>query len=402
MVSLAPHNSAVSRPRAFPVVLAGFSAFLDLYATQPLLPFLARTFHASALRVSLTVTAPAVAVAIAAPIVGRLADRFGLRLTIVASAFALAAATLLAATAANLTQLIVWRFVQGLVTPGIFAITIAYIHEEWPAATAGSATAAYVSGTVVGGFVGRALTGIAASALSWPMSFVVLGVLNVAVAALLWQQLPVEQRRRRPVHASVGGALAGHLRNPQLVVTYAIGFCILFTQVATFTYITFHLAAPPFGLSTAALGWIFITYLVGAIVTPIAGHWVDRFGRRRPFVVAVAIGVAAMLLTLAPSLWLVIAGLSCFGTSVFVTQATASSHVGATATHGRGLALGLYSTCYYAGGSVGSALPAVVWSRGGWDACVALIVVVQVVMGVIAFACWSDAGKGELLAEAIS
>src|SRR6185437_12744535 len=142
MVSLAPHNSAVSRPRAFPVVLAGFSAFLDLYATQPLLPFLARTFHASALRVSLTVTAPAVAVAIAAPIVGRLADRFGLRLTIVASAFALAAATLLAATAANLTQLIVWRFVQGLVTPGIFAITIAYIHEEWPAATAGSATAA--------------------------------------------------------------------------------------------------------------------------------------------------------------------------------------------------------------------------------------------------------------------
>ena len=47
MISLAPHNSAVPRPRAFPVVLAGFSAFLDLYATQPLLPFLARTFHAS-------------------------------------------------------------------------------------------------------------------------------------------------------------------------------------------------------------------------------------------------------------------------------------------------------------------------------------------------------------------
>jgi YNFM family putative membrane transporter len=386
----------------FPVVLAGFSAFLDLYATQPLLPFLSRTFHASALRVSLTVTAPAIAVAIAAPIVGRLADRWGLRRMIVSSAFALAAATLLAGTAVTLPQLIFWRFVQGLATPGIFAITIAYIHEEWPAATAGSATAAYVSGTVVGGFVGRALMGVTASAFSWQTSFVVLGLLNVAASVLLWHQLPAEQRPHRGGHVSVRGALSAHLHNVQLLAAYAIGFCILCAQVATFTYVTFYLAAPPFGLSTAALGWIFVTYLLGAVVTPIAGRWVDRFGRRRPFIAAVAMGVAAVLLTLAPSLTLVIVGLSFFGTSVFVTQATASSHVGAMATHGRGLAIGLYSTCYYVGGSVGSALPALVWSRGGWDACVALIVGVQLAMALIAFVFWSDAGRGELLPEAIS
>jgi len=110
-------------------MLAGFAAFLDLYSTQPLLPMLARTLHASNLAVSLTVTAPTVAVALAAPFVGRLADRLGLRVVIVGSAFALAAATMLAATAANLPQLIAWRFVQGVVTPGLFASTIAYIHQ---------------------------------------------------------------------------------------------------------------------------------------------------------------------------------------------------------------------------------------------------------------------------------
>jgi MFS family permease len=391
----------VPRPRAFPVVLAGFSAFLDLYATQPLLPFLARTFHASALRVSLTITAPTVAVALAAPVVGRLADRFGLRRMIVSSAFALAAATLLAATAVTLPQLIFWRFMQGLTTPGIFAIAIAYIHEEWPAATAGSATAAYVSGTVIGGFTGRALMGVLAAAFTWQTSFGVLGALNLGAAAVLWWQLPNERRGRHGDQTSMRGALSSHLRNTQLVATYAIGFCILCVQVATFTYVTFYLAAAPFGLSTAALGWIFITYLLGAVVTPIAGRWIDGYGRRRSFVAAVAVGIAAVLMTLAPSLTLVIAGLSFFGTSVFVTQATASSHVGATATNGRGLAIGLYSTCYYAGGSVGSVLPAVVWSRGGWSACVALIVGVQLVTGMIAFACWTDAGRGDLLAEAI-
>jgi predicted MFS family arabinose efflux permease len=55
-----------------------------------------------------------------------------------------------------------------------------------------------------------------------------------------------------------------HLRNPQLVTTYAIGFCVLFTQVAMFTYVTFSSRAAPLRLSTVALGWLFVVYLIGA------------------------------------------------------------------------------------------------------------------------------------------
>src|SRR3954466_3292296 len=106
-----------------PVMLAGFAAFVDLYATQPLLPLLARTFDASRFAVSLTITPPTVAVALAAPGIGRLADSLGLRRVIVGSAFAIAIATALAATSTSLPQLIAWRFVQGLVTPGVFAGT---------------------------------------------------------------------------------------------------------------------------------------------------------------------------------------------------------------------------------------------------------------------------------------
>jgi YNFM family putative membrane transporter len=129
-------------------MLAGFAAFLDLYSTQPLLPLLTRTFHATNFDVSLTVTASTAAVAVAAPFVGRLGDRFGLRTVIVGSAFALATATVLAATATGLWTLIAWRFVQGLATPGLVATAIAYIHEEWPKSRVGRTTAAYVSGTV--------------------------------------------------------------------------------------------------------------------------------------------------------------------------------------------------------------------------------------------------------------
>src|SRR5262249_29817300 len=179
---------APARVPTLPVVLAGFAAFLDLYATQPLLPLLARTFDASAFQVGLTITAPVIAVAFAAPGVGRLADRAGLRRTIVTAAVLLTVTTALAATATSLPQLIVWRFLQGIVTPGIFASTIAYIHEVWPAAKASRGTALYMSGTVLGGFTGRAVAGVVAADATRHASFIALPVLNglgSAAAALL-------------------------------------------------------------------------------------------------------------------------------------------------------------------------------------------------------------------------
>jgi YNFM family putative membrane transporter len=43
----------------------------------------------------------------------------------------------------------------------------------------------------------------------------------------------------------------------------------------------------------------------------------------------------------------------------------------------RGVAVGLYSSAYYIGGSAGGALPSLVWDVGGWTACVCLVILVQ-------------------------
>ena len=75
-----------------------------------------------------------------------------------------------------------------------------------------------------------------------------------------------------------------HLRNPQLVATYAVGFGTLFNFIATFTYINFVLAAPPYSFSATLLGAIFFVYLLGAAVTPMTGRFIHRFGRR-PFMI---------------------------------------------------------------------------------------------------------------------
>ena len=373
---------------AIPVILAGFAAFLSLYAPQPLLPLFQRVFNASPLAVSLTVTATTIAVAAAAPFVGGLADAWGKRRVIVLSAFVLGATTLLAATATTLAQVVAWRFAQGLVTPGVFAATVAYIHDQWHSSRAGAVTAAYVTGTVVGGFVGRVVSGLVAAAMGWRASFAVTGVLSLicATALLLW--LPHDRPHEAGGGESRRRSLATHLTSKPLIGTYAAGFCVLFTQIATFTYVTFHLAGPPFDLSTAALGWLFTVYLAGALAAPIAGRWIDAYGHRSGLVAAIVLGVTGSLLTLGHVLISVIAGLALVCSGVFAAQAAANSYIGVAAARDRGLAVGLYATFYYIGGSVGGSVPALVWNRGGWPACVALIVVVQLLTAAIGWEAW--------------
>jgi YNFM family putative membrane transporter len=376
-------------------MLAGATAFLNLYAPQPLLPLFAEAFDASPFAVSLTITAATLAVAVAAPVAGRLADVMGTRQVIVSSSFLLAIATLLAATSSTLSQLVSWRLVQGFLTPGVFAIAMAYIHDEWPASQVGRVTAAYVSGTVVGGFCGRAIAGIVADWAGWPAAFVVLGLCNLATATALWRWLPPGRAPRRLASHSYRGSLVRVLANRQLVATYAVGFCVLFTQTAVFTSMPFHLSAPPFNLGSGALGWLFAVYLLGAAATPIAGRTIDREGHRTGVLLAMSVGAAGSLLTLISSLAAIVVGLALVATSVFFAQITASSHVGAVTTEDRGLSVGIYATCYYLGGSLGAALPVALWAWGGWVAAIGLVLAVQIVIVVLAWTCWRERARPE-------
>jgi MFS transporter, YNFM family, putative membrane transport protein len=380
------------------IVLAGFTAFLSLYATQPLLPLFERVFAASPFTASLTVTATTLAVAVGAPLVGRAADLWGKRQVIVACAFVLALATFGAATSGSLASVIAWRFAQGLVTPGIFASAVAFVHDRRDPSRVGSAMAVYVSGTVVGGFTGRLISGQAASLFGWRASFVAIGALSLACAVILARRLPPERpRASRPAEGGRRGgrgSLRTHLTSRPLLGTYAAGFFVLFAQVAVFTYVAFYLAAAPFLLSTAALGWLYSVYLGGAVATPAAGRFIDLRGHRAALTLAMAIGVSGSLLTLGHALVAIVAGLALVSSGVFIAQAAANSFIGVAATEDRGLAVGLYATCYYIGGSVGGAVPSAFWATGGWPACVALVVAVQIVTAALGWRFWTGRPDG--------
>ncbi len=355
---------------------------------------LAHVFHASKTGVSLTVSAATLGVALSAPVFGALTERLARKRVIVASLIGVSVPTLLAATSATLAQLIFWRFLQGIMLPGIFAVVITYIGEEWPSNRLALMMSFYVSGTALGGFLGRVSSGFLAEAFNWRVSFLTLGTVSLLGAAAVAAWLP--HGRRRPPVPSAPGVLSEFphqirdmLGNRRLVATFAVGFNVLFSLVGVFTWITFHLSDPPFLLSTTALSSLFFVYLIGLVVTPAAGFLITRVGLRAGIAGAICCSMTGVLLTLSGSLAVVILGLAMLSTGVFISQTASQSHLRVAALSGsRVTAAGLYLTCYYLGGTAAGVLPGAFWALGKWPACVGFIVAMQAVALTIALVGW--------------
>ena len=358
----------------------GVTAFLtlvDLFATQAILPSLVERYGSTPGMVGLAVNASTLGMAIAGLAVALFSARIDRRLGILVSLAALSIPTVLLAFAPNLTVFALLRVVQGLCMSAAFTLTLAHLGERIGAADQASAFAAYITGNVASNLVGRLVAAAAAEYLGLEGNFFLFAVLNLAGAVLVYvsiERAPKMKAMAEPPK-SPWTAMRDHLGNGPLLATFAIGFCILFAFIGTFTYVNFVLAAPPIGLNRMQLGYVYFVFLPSILTTPQAGLAVARLGTRGGLWSGLALAGLGLPMLLAGSLWVVLAGLVLVGVGTFLAQAIATGFVGRAARGDRGSASGIYLASYFAGGLAGAAVLGQVFERFGWAACVACIAV---------------------------
>lgn len=374
--------------RTLAVAIAGFATFINLYTPQAILPAIAGTFGAGPAQTGLAITATLLAVALVAPFAGAVSDRLGRKRLIVGACFILTVPALLIALSPNLAVLIGLRFVQGLLFPFIFTVTVAYIGDECAGAEAVRATGSYALGTIFGGFFGRFAAGIATDLAGWQGGFAFIGGLTLLCAISIALLLPRE-RRFRPV--TVGAAVwRGHFGNARLLATCLIGACMLFSMVSAFTYANFRLADAPFGLTPGQLGAVFTVYLLGLVTNPVATRLVLRFGRRATLMMCVGFSLCGIALTPLPSLPAIVAGMALLCGGMFVVQTLSLGFIAAKVTQAKSTAVGMYVTAYYVGGAAGGILPAPIWRLWGWPGVAGLLVVVACAIMALAHRAWRE------------
>ena len=369
--------------------LIGFFAFLNVYSMQAVLPMVMNDFQASPVQAGLTVGATVLAIALVSPFIGMLSDAFGRKVIVCTSMFALTVPTALIPMADNLNALLALRFLQGLAVPGIVVVLIAYISEEFHAGGVARMTATYVGGTVMGGFCGRFITGYAGQWLGWRGAFVTLAILNFLGALVVVWLLPTSRNFAPNRNIKAGfGVLWRHLHNQRLIAACAVGFCVLFSLVGAFTYVNLHLASAPFYLSSAGLANVFCVYLVGVLITPLTGRYIAQLGFLKSLLWALTISAAGLLMTLLPSLPVVIVGLAVCSTGIFICQSATISTIASHVSEGRSLATGLYYMSYYAGGAAGTLIAGMAYEDWGWPGSVLCIALIQALAIVIAAVVW--------------
>jgi MFS transporter, YNFM family, putative membrane transport protein len=359
--------------RTLVIGLIAFLTVVDLFATQAILPSLARAYQVTPAAMGVAVNASTFGMAISGLAVAFFSRRINPRLGVLISLALLSIPTALLAIAPDLTTFTLLRIAQGVFMAAAFALTLAHLGEQCSAKDAASAFAAYITGNVASNLIGRLASAGIADHLGLSVNFYVFALLNLAGAVLVFFTL----KQTAPIAAEGAGgrlpfaAWADHLRNGPLRAAFGIGFFILFAFIGTFTYVNFVLVRDPIALSPMALGFVYFVFLPSICTTPLAGRAAHRFGTRRTMRAALAVAALGLPLLLLPSLLAVVAGLALVGVGTFFAQATATGFVSRAATVDRGSASGIYLACYFFGGIVGSVVLGQLFDRIGWAACVA-------------------------------
>jgi YNFM family putative membrane transporter len=358
-------------PAALALYLTGLAAFVGLYLPQPILPLLSREYDVDVQRAALIVSATVFGIAVASPVIGLLADRFGRRRMVMAGSLLLALSTAASAWAPTFESLVAFRFLQGLLLPMLFAAGVAYVSESLPGPLMRQVAGVYVACTIAGGMAGRLLAGAFADAIGWRAGFLVGALLYLSLLPL-WARLAADQRAggSSSPWSALGGML-GHLRNPAILGGLLMGFCLFFAFQSTFNYLPFRLASPPFSFSSTRIGLIYLTYGAGILSSAFAG-WLGRSGGLRTGLISgFGLAIAGNLLTLAPGVPLLVAGLLVLCLGNFLVQGLAVGYVATAALNDRAGANALYLLLYYLGGSAGAFLPGFLYPRLGFTGVIA-------------------------------
>ena len=366
------------------VVLTALLTTVDLFAVQAILPALTAAYGVSPAAMGTAVNASTFGMAVGGLAVALLSRRIDRRWGVLISLAVLAIPTTLLASAPNLTVFTALRIVQGLCMSAAFTLTLAYLGENYSATDAAGAFAAYITGNVASNLFGRLISATVADHLGLAPNFYVFALLNLAGAVLVFFTLKGTKKMEcAPMPAAMGASARGaaspfavwaeHFRNPALVAGFAIGFCILFAFIGTYTYVNFVLVKEPFALGMQSLGFVYFVFLPSIVTTPLAGRAVARFGARPTLWAGLAVAGVALPLMLLQTIAAMMAGLVLLGVGTFLAQATATGFVSRAATADRGSASGLYLASYFLGGLGGAFVCGQAYMMLGWPGTVAAI-----------------------------
>ncbi len=346
-------------------------ALSALYIPQPLLPVLSAEFGVSRETAALLTTISFIPLSLAPLFYGALLESVSARKMLRWAVLLLAVTEGLMFLVEPFAWLMMLRLVQGLLIPAMLTSLMTYVSQVSAKSDMARAMSWYIAATIMGGFAGRAISGLIASLFHWRFSFLLLGVGLLVAWVWLGRIADTDTvKLARPSLKAIGGILS----DPVVRTTYAMVFCFFLVFAAMMNFLPFRLTELSNSADEFRIGLAYSGYLMGIAVSLNAVR-IHRLsgGPERVMVGALAFFIIALLVMLVPQVWALVGGMFILCGACFLTHATATGCLNRHLTQSKGVINGLYVAFYYGGGAIGSYFPGYVYRDFGWNGFILLL-----------------------------
>lgn len=336
----------------------------------PLLPFYAQEFNATPFQIGLLATSFSIVQFFTSPVLGRVSDRFGRKPVLFWGSILGSISMLIAATAPNLLQLFIARSLHGAVTAAILPTARAYMADitspEQRVAGMGRIGASFALGFMVGPAFGAFL--VQAGSIHTPF-FVASAVAffnGLSMAAFLSESL-TQKAERFVIREGLFNFLRifSHLKSEPgilFAILFAWSFGLSNNQVA-FPL----LMGDKFQLGAAEIGYFFTAIaLVSASVQGWLLPYVVKFlGEKRTIFAGMFFqGSGLFLISLAPTVPVVVLSFMTMGFGSALNRPTAEGVISRLSSTGQGTTLGVANSFESLGRVVGPFLGGTLYGVG--------------------------------------
>lgn len=341
----------------------------NLYYAQPVLVQIAHSFHTSSSTASLLVTCAQIGYALGLALLVPLGDLLSRRRLIpgVLAVTAVALAAAAAAPSLSILAAVTVVFGVGSVAAQLVVPLAASLASE---ERRGQVVGTVMSGLFLGILLARTASGLVANASNWRVIYVIAAVLTVALATMLWFNIPEEEPRPKLSYPALLRSTVALMRDEAVLRRRSLLGALNFAAFSVFwTTITFHLAGSPFHYSAGTIGLFGLVGAAGALAANVAGRWADRgfHGHMTGVFLAMSTLSYAAFWIWADNVAVLIVAIILFDIGISGLQITNQAVIFRLHPDLRSRINSGYMTFYFVGGALGSAIGGAVYASDQWE-----------------------------------
>ena len=358
-------------------------AFGILYEHQPLLPLLANQWGRSLSDAALVTTVTMIPLAVAPLVYGYFLERFSSRYMLIGGFLFLLMTQAVLSTAPDYQWFLTLRAVEGLLLPAIFTSLMTYTSALGGSTHARRNISFYIAATIVGGYLGRTLTGLVTDLASWQIAFWMWAALASIAVFTLWK---LDSDPRGQLERISWMEIRRLVRKPVNREGLGAAFLLFFVSASMMNFLPFRMFELNPQISTGQMAQVYTGYLVGAVIAVFSTRIIALIGNeRRTLLVAAALYFCGVLLFKSERIALLYFAMFVLMAGMFSIHSVLSGYLNHLEAARKGMINGLYVSCYYSGGVLGSFLPGLLYQSAGWNAYSHLMLVL---IATLAFLVW--------------